>query len=116
MNDKLKKLAASVSLGDTDSCGELARELFRLGYDRSLGEQIRLILSEDNWGICSVEENAQGRVVGTVISNKFYGLSQTDRQRVTWGKLEEHLSKKQRDKIVLLLTFTPLEDMESYED
>jgi acid stress-induced BolA-like protein IbaG/YrbA len=57
-----------------------------------------------------VEEISKGgRVGGVVVSARFSGIDQVDRQRLVWGALRQGLDPEQLLAIGLLMTLTPSE-------
>jgi acid stress-induced BolA-like protein IbaG/YrbA len=56
-----------------------------------------------------LETTSSGKVGGFVISKKFAGISQMERQRTLWSELSEHLDPEKLRSIVSLLTMTPEE-------
>jgi acid stress-induced BolA-like protein IbaG/YrbA len=73
---------------------EVRRALLEAGFT---AEQIRL------------EVTASGNVGGFVISPRFAGQSQVDRQETLWAGLREHLAAEKLHRIVSILTMTPEE-------
>jgi stress-induced morphogen len=56
-----------------------------------------------------LELTQSGKVGGHIISEKFHGKSQTNRQDMLWHELPKHLSQEELSNIVALLTVTPAE-------
>jgi len=56
-------------------------------------------------------EPVWGRMIaGWVISKSFDGLTGAERQRKVWSLFEKHLDEKDRARLGIFLTFTPLEE------
>lgn len=53
-----------------------------------------------------LERTAGGRVGGFILSEKFAGMKQVDRQELLWRLLEERFSREELQAIVVLLTMT----------
>jgi len=73
---------------------EVRRALLAAGFT---AEQIQL------------EVTQSGNVGGFVISPRFEGQSQVDRQAELWAELRRHLSAERLHRIVSILTMTPEE-------
>jgi acid stress-induced BolA-like protein IbaG/YrbA len=54
-----------------------------------------------------LEETQRGNVGGFVISPRFVGQSQVERQEALWADLRRHLAPDQLHRIVSILTMTP---------
>ena len=55
------------------------------------------------------EVTSSGNVGGFVISPRFAGQSQVDRQETLWAELRQHLAVERLHRIVSILTMTPEE-------
>jgi hypothetical protein len=49
-------------------------------------------------------------VFGIIVSNRFKGTESMDRVNIIWDLLEEHLTEKERSRIVTIVGVTPLEE------
>jgi acid stress-induced BolA-like protein IbaG/YrbA len=57
-----------------------------------------------------IEETVPGlKIGGALISPKFVGMEQIDRQRLLWSVLKENLSKEELSHLGTFLTFNPYE-------
>ena len=56
-----------------------------------------------------LEDAGEGKVAGYVVSTKFKGKTQAQRQELIWDGLRRKLSPKDLVKIVAILTMTPRE-------
>lgn len=73
---------------------ELKKALVALGYEAA--------------GI-HVEGTSNRNVGGFVVSPKFEGRAQLERQRLLWSQMETVLSNEQLQRVVSVLTMTPAE-------
>jgi hypothetical protein len=55
-------------------------------------------------------------IAGWVISKSFEGLTGAERQRTVWGLFEKYLDEKDRARLGIFLTFTPLEKRMAFDD
>lgn len=78
-----------------------------------LREELETLLRSPESGIATpefeLEETANGKVGGFVISPTFAGKPQLDRQNMLWDYLDHHLGRDQIIHIVSLVTLTPNE-------
>jgi acid stress-induced BolA-like protein IbaG/YrbA len=72
-------------------------------------EQVKIALIAAGYTADEIhlETTRSGNVGGFVISPRFSGLSQLDRQDVLWADLRKRLSPEQLQRIVSILTMTP---------
>lgn len=56
-----------------------------------------------------LEVTQSGNVGGFVVSKRFAGISQVDRQQALWSDLKKHLPAEKIHRIVSILTMTPAE-------
>ena len=56
-----------------------------------------------------IEATGTGRVGGVVVSDRFTGQTQTERQQWLWGSLRQLMGSAELANIVALLTMTPAE-------
>lgn len=62
-----------------------------------------------------LETEADGRVSGFIISDKFMGMDHLARQRKVWSVLRKGLTKNEQMKILGFVAFTPAEH-EAYSE
>jgi acid stress-induced BolA-like protein IbaG/YrbA len=76
-------------------------------------DELLTALSEPESGLeaprLDIGDNPDDKIAGFLISNTFRGMPQLDRQNLVWNYLEKRLQPEQLDKIVTLVTLTPLE-------
>lgn len=77
---------------------EIKRVLEKLGFEES---EIDL------------EESGSGKIGGFIVSKKFEGMSQLERQNYIWDQLEKELNEEQHKRIRLILALTPEESDEA---
>jgi len=57
-----------------------------------------------------------GMIAGWIISKSFEGLSGMERQQTIWKLFEAYLDEKDRARLGVFLTFTPLEKKMAFDD
>ena len=61
-----------------------------------------------------LERSPNGKISGWVISKSFEGQPAIDRQHRIWRLLDANLDPKDKERIVMIFTITPLERKESF--
>ena len=64
----------------------------------------------------TLESVDPGMVAGWIISKSFEGLTGMERQKKIWKLFDKYLDDKDRDRIGIMLTFTPLEKKLQFDD
>jgi acid stress-induced BolA-like protein IbaG/YrbA len=74
-------------------------------------EEVRLALSQAGFTSDDIylEETPSGNIGGYVVSDRFDGQSQIERQESLWGELRLRVSPETLHHIVSILTMTPAE-------
>jgi len=63
-----------------------------------------------------LESAGEGMVGGWIISKSFAGLTGMERQQKVWKLLNRCLDEKDKSRVAVLLTFTPLEKKMAFDD
>jgi stress-induced morphogen len=75
------------------------------------GSQVKRTLIEilQDYGTVSLSTSATDMVSGLIVSSKFRGKDQVDRQKAIWSKIRHKLSQAEANKISAIITLTPKE-------
>jgi hypothetical protein len=63
-----------------------------------------------------LEDAGDGFVGGWIISKSFEGLDGAQRQKRVWNLFDKYLDHKDRDRLAVFLTFTPIEKKEIFAE
>jgi len=63
-----------------------------------------------------LEDAGKGYVGGWIISKSFEGLNGAQRQKQVWSLFDKYLDDKDRTRLAVFLTFTPLEKKDIFNE
>ena len=79
-----------------------------MGNHEELAEKLRTILL-DGFGPADVTLSVRESVVAFVISERFEGMDDMDRQEAIWSILEKSLDRQEQRSVAIVVALTPKE-------